>query len=179
MSALSEENKLYLARLESLWQESRDEIKQRITQRDNYFIRMSITFAAIIVGTIKYKFIVFLLPIVALYFAVLLTSSYKIHDALSSYMCNELEAKIKTILIGCGNSTYQEYEEMFNSIKLVGVRSWLTDYLVYLISTVSIVIAIVIGPPITEMFSWQNEMLFIIASSVFSVITWLIFLSKN
>ncbi len=179
MSSFSDENKLYLARLESLWQESRDEIKQRITQRDSYFIRMAITFAAIIIGTIKYKAIVFLLPIVGMYFAVLISSSYKIHHALTSYMRDELETKIKQLLIDSGNNTYQEFEEMFETRSLVGVRAWLTDYLVYLVSIIAIVIAIIIGPPFNEMFSFENEVLLTVFSSILSMLIWFRFASKN
>ncbi|MBL4660668.1 MAG: hypothetical protein JKY19_09945 [Alcanivoracaceae bacterium] len=135
---------LYLNRLEALWNESRDEIKQRILQRDNYFIRLAITLGAILIGSLKYQSIMFLLPIITLYFTILMVHSYQIHQALAKYMRDELEVKIKSLLNSDGKNTYLEFEEMFYSVSLVGVRSWLSIWLPHVASIITILITSIV-----------------------------------
>ena len=134
MEGISEEEKakLYLERLESLWNDSRKEVLQRITQRDTYFIRMSILIGATFVGTIKHAGILFVAPIIALYYSILIFHSYQIHKALASYMRDELEVKIQGLL----GQDYLEYEQMFKSKNLVGVRSWMYEKLTLAISCI-------------------------------------------
>lgn len=170
-----EKEKLYLSRLEELWKESRDEIKQRITQRDNYFIRMSISFGIILAGSLKYEAVVFIMPIVALYFTILTVHSYQIHVALSEYMRDELEIKIQQFLFpgtGAINKPYLEYEQMSSDKSLVGVRSWLCKWLPYFVSIIAIVIAFILD-------STEIDKIIILSSCAICSSFWLIYRTVN
>jgi len=141
MEKLGELDKEKLLRLEALWKEARDEVRQRISQRDSFFIRMYISFAAILVATIKNDLVLIFLPFVALYFSILISHSYQIHEALASYMRNDLEVKIKALLYAAKETPHVEYEEMFEKKKLVSVRAWLYDGVTYFISATTVLLA--------------------------------------
>lgn len=143
MADLDQLQQAQLARLESLWQESRTEIRLRIGQRDNYFVRLSLSLAAILVATIQFKIALVMLPMVALYFSILTAHSYQIHKALACYLREDIEPAIKEILRQDSKHLYKEYEEMFAAKQLVGIRAWLYGVQTYLIAAFATLLALV------------------------------------
>jgi len=81
------------------------------------------------------------LPVAALFFSVLISHSYQIHVAITDYLKNDIEPKIKFITYPTGIDTkgaapqqHSEYEEMFKRKNLTSVRSYLYVYTPYHVS---------------------------------------------
>lgn len=122
---------VYLDRLLSLWNESREEIRQRIRQRDLYVIQMMIAVAGVLVASRLMKqetsdlaWLWLTLPLPFFYYSIMSYHSYLIHKQLARYMSDSLEPKIMDV-ISKESETYLEYEQFFKTENSVGVRSWL------------------------------------------------------
>lgn len=121
----SKKDSVRYERLVDLWKEARDEIKQRISQRDRYVMLMMVGFVALI-GASKFVPGAWLLsPLPLFYYSIMTLHSYLIHKQLSSYMSDQIERKIKDTIVD-NNFDYLEYESYFKITGAsVGVRKWL------------------------------------------------------
>lgn len=122
---------VYLDRLLSLWSESREEIRQRIRQRDLYVIQMMVAVAGVLVASRLMKqqtsdlaWLWLTIPLPFFYYSIMTYHSYLIHKQLARYLSDSLEPKIMDI-ISKDSETYLEYEQFFKTENSVGVRSWL------------------------------------------------------
>lgn len=84
----------YLDRIQS---DIRGEVKQRIAQRDQYSVQLTIALAAVFAfafsdhGTLR---MLFAAPIASLYYTVLILYSYSIHDVLAEYLRDVVEPEL-------------------------------------------------------------------------------------
>ncbi len=83
--------------LENIRNDVRDEIKNRITQRDKYSIQQLISLG-VITGVAFSRpeliYVLFIAPAVSLYYTMLLIYSYKIHDFSTKYLREVLEPEL-------------------------------------------------------------------------------------
>ncbi len=168
---MSENESILLKRAYKLWDEARVEIRQRVTQRDQYVTKLAVSLAAVIGASITYDkpLIIAIAPIISIYFCLLIDYSYKVHQALSQYLANNIESQIKELIktsLDDQKPILEEYETMFLKKGLVGPRKLLSDYIPYSIS-------ILLVPVYCFCFNLQKEHLVIILlSSVLSSIYW-------
>lgn len=77
----------------------RDELKQRITQRDNFAIQFTVLALALVTlafSADKFAFSALaLFPIISLFYCMLIDSSYRVHERLVEYLNTEIEPKIE------------------------------------------------------------------------------------
>ena len=119
-----EEIKRQIAHLELLRQDARDEIKRRIEQRDKYSIQLTIAIGAILAFSIRpngSSLTLIAIPIVSIYFTVLILYSYKIHNLLATYLRNEIETKIAKL---CNIEVDCEWENYYKKHEVPGIRRW-------------------------------------------------------
>ncbi|MGN0153213.1 MAG: D-glycero-alpha-D-manno-heptose-1,7-bisphosphate 7-phosphatase [Lachnospiraceae bacterium] len=80
--------------------DARDELKQRIAQRDNFAIQYTVITLALLTLTFsqngeKVSFVALaLLPLVSLFYSMLIDSSYRVHERLVEYLNAEIEPRI-------------------------------------------------------------------------------------
>lgn len=147
----NKKTKLQLERLMALWTEAREEVRQRITQRDNYFVRMILILAAIMVAVGKVHVIFMMaIPAVALYFAILTSRSYDIHRTLAKYIREELETKILKMLYTEDDEQHLEYETMFKQQDRVAVRVNINQITLYIISILTLLAVLFVSSSIME-----------------------------
>lgn len=117
---------IYYERLKALWEESREEIRQRINQRDKYVVQMMIGFVGVIGASrfIDVSSLWVLSPLPLFYYSLMTYHSYLIHKQLARYLSDNLEPKIKDI-VRLKEFDYMEYENFFLTEKSVGVRCWI------------------------------------------------------
>ncbi len=121
---------VFLERLLSLWSESREEIRQRIRQRDLYVIQMMVAVAGVLVASrlseneTDLAWLWLTIPLPLFYYSIMTYHSYLIHKQLARYMSDSLEPKIMDA-ISKESETYLEYEQFFKTENSVGVRKWL------------------------------------------------------
>lgn len=131
-----------LDRLNVLWGESREEIRLRIRQRDQYFLSINVAIAALVVGSSRVDLLVSLIPPISLYFSVFLYYSHRTHEILVDYLKIDIEPKIKEqlgSLLGEKYEDYKEYEQMFESVDTSNQRKWIHRFLVPYGSIIAIV----------------------------------------
>jgi hypothetical protein len=107
-----------IKRLEVIRADVRAEIKQRIQQRDQYIIEMSIGLAAIIglAASQRMPDLVLLAPMVSLYYSYLLSESYKIHKNQTRYLRDEIGRRLMEL---CEMEPEVEWENWYkNQAKL-------------------------------------------------------------
>jgi hypothetical protein len=175
--------KALLTRLEDIWTECRVEIRQRVTQRDQYFLRMYVSIAAVLaIAFLKgIPLLLAILPGVAAYFCVLIAHSYKIHYALANYLRDDIEVKIKKLLCDeekiikifeCHNCDfYSEIEEMFSKKELTGARKWIYERVTYFVSIIAILLM-----PLLDFH--LKDMSIVIISSIICCWYWYHFYNK-
>jgi Na+/melibiose symporter-like transporter len=86
-----------IAHLETLRANARDEVKRRIEQRDKYSVQLSIALTALVgisFSITGFRMILIAVPLVSIYFTVLILYSYKIHSTLASYLREKIELKM-------------------------------------------------------------------------------------
>lgn len=118
-----------LAHFENLRQDARDEIKRRIEQRDKYSIQMTIALGALIGASFARgdKFdlsgVLIAVPLVSVYFTVLILYSYRIHRSLAQYLRDKIEP---ALAVGYGTDLEQEWESYYNKQPrlIPGIRRW-------------------------------------------------------
>jgi hypothetical protein len=117
-----EEIKRQIAHLELLRQDARDEIKRRIEQRDKYSIQLTIAIGAILAFSIRpngSSLTLIAIPIVSIYFTVLILYSYKIHNLLATYLKDKIETKIAKL---CNIEVDCEWENYYKKHEDPGIR---------------------------------------------------------
>ena len=116
--------KLKIEHLERIKEDVRDEIKRRIRQRDNYSIQqvviLGIVAAAIFSKEIPFQdeFVLFV-PVIPIYFTVLILFSYRIHRIISTYLRCEIEPKLAEY---CGTDQKNEFEIYYKDMAVPGIR---------------------------------------------------------
>ena len=84
-------------------EDARDEIKQRIAQRDNFAVQYTVIILALLTlalsnaGKAVTICSLALIPIISLFYSFLLDSSYRVHERLVEYLNTEIEPKIEQI----------------------------------------------------------------------------------
>lgn len=80
------------------YEELRNELKQRINQRDGFSIQFILSTIAVMTiacsGNGKYSKIIFLLPVISYYFTEQIFSSYKVHGRLVEFIRENIEKQI-------------------------------------------------------------------------------------
>ena len=91
-TTMSDELQIVLQEYEDI----RAELRQRITQRDTFFIQFIAATLTVITlaASINWSYIIFL-PIVSIFYAYLILSSYQVHERLVEYIREELETWIQ------------------------------------------------------------------------------------
>ncbi|MFC1907202.1 hypothetical protein ACFLW8_03855 [Chloroflexota bacterium] len=118
-----------LAHLEALRQDARDEIKRRIEQRDKYSIQSTVALAALIVvafSTPSYgqtnldlRMVLLAVPLVLIYFTVLILYSYRVHDVLANYLRHRIEPELAKL---CNIDVSNEWENYYYKCQIPGIR---------------------------------------------------------
>ena len=128
--------------------ELRDELKSRIAQRDNLATQY-ITIVGVLIGIeftdIKYAyFCVLLIPLITLYFAVQIFSSYDVHDRLVKFIRDKIETKIGEKL-NIPNDELSDYfweqyckvDREIHNIKMPGGRKSFFQFMVNFVPFIS------------------------------------------
>ena len=122
--------------LEKIRDDTRDEIKKRIRQRDIYSIQLTIALATIL-GISHYNSdVIILVPLVSIYFTVLILYSYVIHNHLTTYLRTKIEPKFSNLLSLPVNIEIETY--MKNEHK-TGVRKY---FFIIVLVTITIIVAL-------------------------------------
>lgn len=118
---LDEERIRYLEMMRS---DLRDEVKQRITQRDNYAVQMVVALGVILVGVLSFNgntiFLLFA-PLVTLYYTFLILASYRVHRKIGDFFRGHLNPEINRI---CDIPPELDWETFYRSTakKIGGMR---------------------------------------------------------
>lgn len=102
-----------LSHLEALREDTRDEVKRRIQQRDQYSMQLTVALGAVVIGAFSTKGtprLFALAPLISIYFTALILYSYRIHDVLATYLRREIEPRFATL---CGIPTEKEWETWY------------------------------------------------------------------
>ncbi|MFC1914885.1 hypothetical protein ACFLWK_01365 [Chloroflexota bacterium] len=116
-----------LAHLETLRQDARDEIKRRIEQRNKYSIQMTIALGALVAVSFSSRFspdlraVLIAMPLVSIYYTVLILYSYRIHHVLAKYLRDKIEPKLA---LGYGIEQNTEWEIYYEQQEVPGIRRW-------------------------------------------------------
>ena len=128
--------------LEILRKDVRDEMKQRIKQRDRYSIQLTIALAALVgiaatatatatqtdvtqiseTSIVSFAHRVLLAaPLIAIYFTALVLYSYRIHKIIAGYLREEIEPELAQL---CGTSEKKEWETYYldHAGEVAGIR---------------------------------------------------------
>ncbi len=111
-----------LAHLEKIREDVRDEIKKRIEQRDKYSIQMTIALGAIVTisfSTPDLRAVLIALPLVSIYFTVLIMYSYEIHHVVAKYLREKVEPELARI---CSIDKTFEWETFYCGENVPGIR---------------------------------------------------------
>ena len=129
-----------LAHLEALRTDTRDEIKRRIQQRDQYSMQLTVALGATLVGSFSangtYRLFM-LAPLVAIYFTALILYSYRIHDVLAKYLREQIEPEFSK---RCGVPTDMEWETWYKASRLmIGIRRSFFVWEMWIVNLLSLV----------------------------------------
>ena len=108
-----------IAHLEKLREDIRDEIKKRIEQRDKYSIQLTIALSAVIAIAFSktkdenfvYSGILIVVPLISIYFNVLIMYSYTIHRTAARYLREKIEQELANL---CGTPIDMEWENYYS-----------------------------------------------------------------
>lgn len=97
-------------------QDIRGEIKQRITQRDNFAIQFIITVGVILAASLTNNrlHILILLPLASLYYCIQILYSYSIHAVLHKFLVEEIEPALTKLLV---TNELHEWEKYYKQQK--------------------------------------------------------------
>ncbi|MBL8048646.1 MAG: HAD-IIIA family hydrolase [Chthonomonas sp.] len=116
-------------RLQALYSEVRTEIRQRITQRDQYSIQLTVALAAIIAISASGKptetphlyRALLAAPLLSIYYSVLIQYSYAIHQILARLLREEIEPALTEI---SHQRPEYELETFYLNHRAPGIRKW-------------------------------------------------------
>jgi hypothetical protein len=132
-----------LMHLEALRVDVRDEIKRRIEQRDKYSIQLTLALGAIVAFAFSkdgFRMALVAVPLVSIYFTVLVLYSYRIHKVLAGY----LRDKIEPLCAAAAQTPSEaEFETWYKTQQTPGIRR--TFFLGTLWVTTVLPIAYLIG----------------------------------
>jgi len=113
-----------IAHFETLRQDTRDEIKSRIEQRDKYSIQLTIALGVLVAVSFSMtglRMVLIAAPLVSVYFTVLILYSYRVHDVLAKYLREEIEPELARL---CGTPPEKEWETYYKTQEVPGIRQW-------------------------------------------------------
>ena len=128
-----------IAHFETLRQDVRDEIKRRIEQRDKYSIQMTMALGALVAVSFSMtglRMVLIAVPLVSLYFTVLILYSYRIHRLLAQYLRDEVEPELAR---GYGIDRDKEWENYYKKHEVPGIRRWFFLLTLWAVTLMSLV----------------------------------------
>lgn len=111
-----------ISRLEAITKDAWDEIRQRIQQRDNYSMQLSIALSAVLVAAFSEhgsRKVLILAPLVNIYFTTLILYSYRLHDILATYL---REVVGPDVCFRAGIPPWKEWENWYGLTTKPGIR---------------------------------------------------------
>ena len=122
-----------LTYLLSVYSDNRSEIEQRVSQRDTFAIQFVVSSGAVItLGLLSFDysyFLLFLWPLVTLFFALQIKYSYVIHNRIHSFLVNNLEPEIARLLTYSNDEknnlcweNYCNHMDLKRKLKTPGIR---------------------------------------------------------
>ena len=111
-----------IAHFEKIRQDLRDEVKRRIEQRDKYSVQLTIALGALIAvsfSTTGLRMVLIAVPLVSIYFTVLILYSYRVHDVLAEFLREEIEPELARL---CGTPPEKEWETYYSTKAVRGIR---------------------------------------------------------
>jgi hypothetical protein len=120
-----------IAHLEALREDMRGEIKDRIKQRDQYSIQLTIALASIVAisasgggltgaaTNLHLERVLVAAPLVSIYFTTLILYSYRVHKMISAYLRTVIEPNLAQL---CGTRPDQEWESHYQQHAIPGIR---------------------------------------------------------
>ncbi len=174
----AKDNKDAIAHLEKLREDVRDEIKKRIGQRDSYSMQLTIASGTIIAIAFSadHQEILVLLPLVSIYYIVLIMYSYEIHRFAAQYLRDEIEPKLAKLCGTPSNIEWETYykgkktdpEKLGKETKVPGIRSWF--FLTWMVTITVIYICYVWLSPVGNEKFCKTILIIISAIYVLAVI---------
>lgn len=128
-----------IAHFETLRQDARDEIKRRIEQRDKYSIQMTIALGALVAVSFSMtdlRMVLIAVPLVSIYFTVLILYSYRVHRLLAQYLRDEVEPELAR---GYGIDCDKEWENYYKKHNVPGIRRWFFLLTLWAVTIMSLV----------------------------------------
>lgn len=123
----------------TLRQDARDEIKKRIEQRDKYSIQLSIALAALLAvsfSTTGLRAVLIAVPLVSIYFTILILYSYRVHHILAKYLREEIEPELARL---CETPVDKEWETYYATQRVSGIRRKFFLYALWVVGTLSLI----------------------------------------
>lgn len=131
----------------------RNELKMRIGQRDNFGIQFVIAVGAILsismsIDSLYSSFIIFLIPILTIFYSVQILSSYSVHERLSYFIREKIEREMAEIL-GIKNrmdlfwENYCKFDRDLHDFKLPGIRKTFFIYAMFIMPILSELIFVI------------------------------------
>lgn len=129
-----------IAHFEKIRQDSRDEVKRRIEQRDKYSIQLSLALAAVVAVSFSnpdLRAVLIAAPLVSIYYTVLILYSYRVHHVLAKYLREEIEPALAYLY---GTPLDKEWETYYAKQKHVvpGIRRQFFLYALWIVSASSL-----------------------------------------
>jgi len=111
-----------ISHLQAIKLDTRNEIKDRIKQRDQYSIQLTISLGLIIAVSFPpngFTRALMAAPLVSIYFTVLILYSYRVHKLLAQYLRDEIEPELSRL---CGTLPVKEWETYYSAHTVPGIR---------------------------------------------------------
>ena len=140
LSARKENINNEIEHLDNVRQDLRDELKMRITQRDNFAIQYIIVIGGSSLGAVNYTYFIFLLlPFISIYFTIQILYSYHIHDMICYFLRERIEKRISELTKGCILNEWENFtsnNRKISSHTALGIRR---NFFVYCMWFVTII----------------------------------------
>lgn len=172
-----------LSYLLSVYSDNRSEIEQRITQRDNFAIQFIVSSGAVITLSLlsfDYAYyLIFLWPLVTLFFAIQIKYSYVIHNRIHLFLVNNLEPEIARLLKYSKNEknnlcweNYCDHMSLKRNMKTPGIREGFFNISLFIIPVMTL--AIFLGLHFAKVKEEFRDVFFWVMFSISIVFTLLI-----
>jgi hypothetical protein len=163
-----------LMHLEALRTDVRDEIKRRIEQRDRYYIQLTLAVGAIVAFAFSkdgFRMALVAVPLVSIYFTVLVLYSYRIHKVLAQYLQHKVEPLVAA---AAGTEKEAEWETWYKTQATPGIRRvffiatlWITTIL-----TMSYLVGSQWNNPSDKVVLWFLSPSYLLAAILVTIFFW-------
>ena len=142
-----EQKNALIHHLEEVYNDTRDEIKQRINQRDGFAIQYLVAVGAVVTAILSTDlqwsiYFTLLIPLLAIFYSTQILYSYTMTDKLSKYIREELDPPIEKLL---GTNEWESYAwrtKKMSKVKTTGIRKGFFRASMWVITILSLIVVV-------------------------------------